>query len=79
MKRIIAACLMQTICFQPKSAFPSDFNKQQTKKEYSEYKKLMERYGTKYQILEEVEKPDGSIVVKLKKQNNGQPLGEYFD
>lgn len=79
MKRVLAACLMQTVCFQPKNTFPSDFNKVQVKKEYADYKKLMERYGTKYQILEESEKPDGSIVVKLKKQNNGQPLGEYFD
>ena len=47
-------------------------------KEYEEYKLLMTRRGTKFEILEEHTQDDGSILVKVKKQNNQQPVGEYF-
>lgn len=79
MKRIKAACLLQTICFLPKDGYPSEFNKQQVQKEYETYKLQMSRRGTKFKILEESTQPDGSIIVKLKKQNNQQPVGDYFD
>jgi len=39
----------------------------------------MTKNGTKFKILEETTLDDGSIVVKLKKQNNQQPIGDYFD
>ena len=79
MKRIKAACLMQTIIFQPKEGDTSDFAKQQVQKEYEHYKELMIRRGTKFEILEEISQANGSIIVKLKKQNNAQPVGDYFD
>lgn len=53
MKRIKAACLLQTICFQPKDACPSEICKQQVKQEYESYKAQMNRRGTKFKILEE--------------------------
>ncbi len=79
MKRIKAACLLQTICFQSKDGYPSEFNKAQIQKEYETYKALMTRRGTKFKIMEENVQPDGSILVTLKKQNNQQPIGNYFD
>ena len=79
MKRIKAACLLQTICFLPKDGFPSEYSKQQVQKDYETYKSTMDRRGTKYKILEEHVQADGSIIVKLKKQNNQQPIGDYFD
>lgn len=79
MKRIKAACLLQTISFQTKDNYPSEFNKQQVRKEYEAYKSLMERRGVQYKILEEKVENDGSIIVKLKKQNNRQAIGDYFD
>lgn len=79
MKRIKAACLLQTISFQPKDGYPSEFNRKQVQKEYEAYKSLMERRGTKYKILEEHVQEDGTIIVKLKKQNNQQAIGDYFD
>lgn len=78
MKRIKAACLLQTICFQSKDGCPSDFSKQQVKKEYETYKDLLNRRGTQFKILEESEQSDGSIIVKLKRQNNRQPVGDYL-
>lgn len=79
MKRIQSACLLQTVCFRPRDVYPSDFNKVQVRKEYETYKDKMTRSGTKFKILEETTQPDGSIIVKLKKQNNQQPIGDYFN
>ena len=79
MKRIKAACLLQTICFLPKDNYPSEYNKQLVQREYETYKSTMDRRGTKYKILEETSQTDGSIVVKLKKQYNQQSIGDYFD
>ena len=78
MKRIKAACLLQTVCFQPKDSDPSALNKQQVRKEYEAYKEKMTRFNIRFKILEEETQPDGAIIVKLKKQNNQQPVGDYF-
>lgn len=79
MKRIKSACLLQTVCFQSSDPYPSEFNKRQIRQEYETYKTSMLRRGTKFKILKETVCPDGSIIVELKKQNNQQPIGEYFD
>ena len=79
MKRIKAACLLQTLCFQPKDGDTSTFAKEQVTREYETYKAQMVRRGTKFEILEEHTQPDGSILIRLKKQYNQQPLGNYFD
>lgn len=79
MKRIKAACLLQTISFQPKDSCPSDFSRQEVKKEYEAYKASLNRRGIHYKILEESEQSDGSIIVRIKKQNNNQPAGDYLD
>lgn len=78
MKRIQAACLIQTIGFYPKTEYPTQFEKDLVQKEYETYKNLMDRRGTKYKILKEEVQPNGAILVELKKQNNQQPLGSYF-
>ena len=79
MKRVKAACLLQTLSFQSKDMYPSELAKMQVQKEYEEYVSLMERRGTQFKILEKQVQPDGSIFVKLMKQNNQQPVGDYFD
>lgn len=65
MKRILEACLEQTIKFEPKE-------------NYEKYKKDLERKSTKYTIIEEIENHE-SITVKLKKQYNGYPCGNYMN
>ena len=42
-------------------------------------KEKMTRQHTQFKILEESVQPDGSIIVKLKKQNNQQAIGDYFN
>lgn len=65
MKRILEACLEQTIKFEPKE-------------DYEKYKKDLERKSTKYTIIEEIENHE-NITVKLKKQYNGYPCGNYMN
>ncbi len=65
MKRILEACLEQTIKFEPKE-------------DYEKYKKDLERKSTKYTIIEEIENHE-SITVKLKKQYNCYPCGNYMN
>ena len=79
MKRIKAACLEQTIHFQLKDGISAELAKQQVRQEYESYKAQMDRHKTQYKILEEAEQPDGSLIVKIKKQNNTQPVGNYLD
>ena len=79
MKRIKAACLEQTIHFQLKDGISSEFNKQQVRQEYETYKLQLDRHRTQYKIIEETEQPDGSLIIKIKKQFNSQPVGDYFD
>ena len=79
MKRIKAACLEQTIHFQLKDGISSELAKQQVRQEYESYKGQMDRHKTQYKIIEEAEQPDGSLIVKIKKQNNAQPVGNYLD
>ena len=79
MKRIKAACLEQTIHFQLKDGISSELAKQQVRQEYESYKKQMDRHQTRYKIVEETEQPDGSLMIKIKRQNNTQPVGDYLD
>ena len=79
MKRIKAACLEQIIHFQLKDGISAELAKQQVRQEYESYKAQMDRHKTQYKILEEAEQPDGSLIVKIKKQNNAQPVGNYLD
>lgn len=65
--------------FCPKDDNPTQFEKEMLQKEYENYKNLMNRRGTKYKILHEDVQPNGAIVVELKKQNNLQAIGYYFD
>ena len=79
MKRIKAACLEQTIHFQLKDGISSELAKQQVRQEYESYKVQMDRHRTQYKIIEEAEQPDGSLIIKIKRQNNTQPVGGYLD
>jgi hypothetical protein len=47
--------------------------------EIAKYKASLEKSGTKYKILEETEQPDGSVIIKIKKQYNSSPVGSYLD
>ena len=79
MKRIKAECLEQTLHFLLKDGLSPEEGKQQVRQEYEHYKAQMDRRGTLYKILEESEQSDGSLLIKVKRQNNYHPVGGYLD
>lgn len=78
MKRIQAACICQTLHFQLKDGISNTFNIRAVQEEVKRYKESLNRSRTKYQILEETTQQDGSVVMKLMKQYNSSPVGDYF-
>lgn len=79
MKRIKAACLEQTVHFQLKEDMPHGEAVKYAQAEFEHYLARMDRSRTAYQILEKTEQPDGSIIVKLKKQYNGYDCSPYMN
>lgn len=47
-----------------------DYAVKVVKEEITKYKASLEKSRTKYKILEETEQPDGSVIMKIKKQYN---------
>lgn len=78
MKRIKAACLMQTIHFQLKEDMDHEAAVQAAQAEYIHYKAQMDRNRTRYEIVKEKVQPDGSLMVELKKQVNHYDCTPYF-
>lgn len=55
------------------------FAAKQVRDEVEQYKKNLERNRTQYKIVEETVQPDGSMIVKVIKQYNASPVGNYLD
>lgn len=51
----------------------------QVKDEVEKYKRDLERNHTQYKIVEQTEQSDGSIIVKVIKQYNSAPVGDYLN
>ncbi|MFQ9798059.1 MAG: hypothetical protein ACLR23_03105 [Clostridia bacterium] len=66
MKRILSACLQQTIQFQMKDESDRALAAKEIREEYEKYKRQMERKRTQYKIIEEAVQEDGSIIIKRK-------------
>ena len=79
MKRIKAACLFQTIHFTLKDDVPHDAAVRGVHDELAHFKSMLDRNRTKYRIIDESEQPDGSIIVRLKRQYNSYSCGEYMN
>lgn len=72
MRRILNACLLQTMKFDA----ANDANPEQ---EYSIYCEKLKRNNTKYAIEEKKTEADGSLIVKIKKQYNSYKTDGYLD
>lgn len=79
MKRVKAACICQTLHFMLKEDVVHDDAVRLVQDEVAHYKKNLERNHTRYKIVEETAQPDGSILVKVIKQYNASPVGNYLD
>ncbi len=78
MKRIKAACICQTLHFMLKEDAERQWAKDQVKQEVENYKKGLERNRTLYKIVEEDVQQDGSVILKVIKQYNAAPVGDYL-
>ena len=79
MKRVKAACICQTLHFMAKEEEQPESAIRWVRQEVEQYKKGLERNHTKYRILEETEQPDGSMIIKVIKQYNTSPVGDYLN
>lgn len=79
MKQIQSACLEQTIHFQLRDDIPQEQAVHDVQHELESYKVQLARKRTKYKIVEEAQQPDGSVLLKIKKQYNRYDCGHYMD
>lgn len=82
MKRVKAACILQTLVFaqKPEMGYSKDRALAINKEEIEHYKATLERAKTRYQIIDTAEQEDGSIVVHVRKQYNDKAdVSEYFE
>lgn len=78
MKRVKAACICQTLHFMLKEDVGHDDAVRLVKEEVAQYQKNLERNHTQYKIVEQAEQTDGSILIKVIKQYNSSPVGDYL-
>lgn len=79
MKRVKAACICQTLHFMMKDDVGHDYALKMVNEEVEHYKKNLERKNTQYRIVEQVVQDDGSIILKIIKQYNASPVGDYLN
>jgi hypothetical protein len=79
MKRVKAACICQTLHFMLKEDVAHDWAVKQVEQDVENYKKSLERNRTQYRIVEETPQSDGSVIIKIIKQYNSSPVGDYLN
>lgn len=82
MKRVKAACILQTLVFAQKEdcGLTREQQLRLNRDEVSRYKATMDRSRTRYQITEETEQSDGSVIVRVRKQySDCADVSEYFN
>ena len=82
MKRVQSACISQTLVFMQKEDCFLSRERQLAlnREEVEKYKASLEKNHTRYQITEETEQEDGSVLVRVRKQYNDKTdVSEYFN
>ncbi|MBQ7598429.1 MAG: hypothetical protein IJU56_07605 [Clostridia bacterium] len=79
MKRVKAACICQTLHFMLKDDLGHDYAVKLVKEEVEKYKASLDKNRTKYKIVSEETQSDGSVMIKIIKQYNTSPVGDYLD
>ena len=78
MKRVKAACICQTLHFMLKDDLGHDYAVKLVKEEVEKYKASLDKSRTKYRIVREETQSDGSVMIKIIKQYNTSPVGDYL-
>lgn len=81
MKRVKAACILQTLVFaqKPELGYSKAEALSINRKEFEQYESSLEKAKIRYQITDECEQEDGSIIVHVRKQyNDKSDVSEYF-
>lgn len=81
MKRIQAACIMQTLVFsqKPEMGYNRENAERLNRAEYANYIRMLERSRTRYVITSEEVRADGALIVRVRKQYNDKAaVDEYF-
>lgn len=79
MKRIQTACLHQTIHFQLKDNVPAEIAQRLVQEEEKEYQENLNRRGVLYRIWNREVLPDGSIRIRITRQLNDYPIGDFLN
>lgn len=79
MKRVKAACIIQTLHFLLKEDVGREYAVKLVNEEVKKYKEQLDRTKTKYKILSEETQADGSVIIEIMKQYNTSPVGHYLD
>ncbi len=81
MKRVKAACILQTLVFSQKSelGFSKEHMNKINHEELERYKESLVRSKTRHIIVDVTDAEDGSVIVHVKKQYNDiSDVSEYF-
>ena len=79
MKRVKAACIIQTLHFLLKEEVGHDYAIQLVSEEVKKYKEQLNKNKVQYKILSEETQVDGSVIIEIKKQYNSSPTGNYMN
>ena len=79
MKRVKAACICQTLHFLLKEDTDPVLAQRLVQDEVAAYRKRLDVSGVRDRILSEERQTDGSVILKIKKQYNQSPVGDYLD
>ena len=79
MKRVKAACIIQTLHFLLKEEVGHDYAVQLVSEEVKKYKEQLNKNKVQYKILSEETQVDGSVIIEIKKQYNTSPTGDYLN
>lgn len=78
MKRVKAACICQTLHFMLKEDTDPGLARRLVQEEVRAYRSRLDDSNTRYRILSEEPQEDGSVILKIKKQYNQSPVGDYL-
>ena len=81
MKRIKSGCVLQTLLFsqKPECGYSKAMALELNLREIEHYKKMLEKAKTRYQIVDQTQQEDGSILLRVRKQYNDKvDVSEYF-